>query len=104
MIKSNIKYTLEHIIYQRICEVVKRQRQAPKQELKPFTRLPIKPTMADLSKGLELMTLFCRFHQRDSNSSLKFEQLTAKCLKSSVSNLQINREHHQSNLLLQMLY
>ena len=35
-------------------------------------RLLIKPAMADPSKGLELMILFFRFHQSDSNSSLKF--------------------------------
>ena len=77
--------------------------------------------MADPSKGLELVTLFFRFDQRDSNSSLKFPQLTAKWLKSSVSDLQMKQRApsvlenhvtqafktkflHESNLLLQMLY
>ena len=78
--------------------------------------------MVDPSKELELMILFFRFDQRDSNSSLKFGQLTATWLKSWVSNLQMkqrapsifeshgtlplrpNRLPHESNLLLQMLY
>ena len=71
-------------------QVVKRQRQAPKQELKLCgARLLIKPALADPSNGLELIILF--FEQRDWNSSLKFGQLTAKWLESSVSDLQMKQ-------------
>ena len=52
-------------------------------------RLLIKPSMADPSIGL--MTLFFRFDQSDSNSSLKFRQLAAKWLKSSVFDFQMKQ-------------
>ena len=47
--------------------------------------------MADPSKVFELIILSFRFHKRDSNLSMKFGQLTAKWLKSSVSDLQMEQ-------------
>ena len=51
--------------------------------------LLINATMADLSKEFDLIILFITFNQSNSNSSLKFGQLTAKWLKSLVLDLQI---------------
>ena len=81
--------------YQCICLVVKRQRQAPKQQLKPFIFTWCKITYKTGNGGsIQIIgtdDFIFRFDQRDSNSSLRFGQLTAKWLKSSVSDLQMKQ-------------